>query len=141
MKKNVYDRITAAIVADLEKGVRPWLKPWNAEHAAGRISRPLRANGVPYKGINVLIAVVGRDGEGLRRADLLLDGKAYSWRANVEARRQQLEAWRAAKGTQPTLFEIKQDCRPTTERTAAERYLEPSLLDWCGRDEEHLPRT
>ena len=31
------------------------MKPWNAEHAAGRITRPLRANGIPYQGINVLV--------------------------------------------------------------------------------------
>jgi antirestriction protein ArdC len=42
-------------VAELEQGVRPWLKPWNAEHAAGRITRPLRFNGQPYQGINVLM--------------------------------------------------------------------------------------
>jgi antirestriction protein ArdC len=35
--------------------VRPWFKPWSAENAAGRIVRPLRANGQPYKGINVLM--------------------------------------------------------------------------------------
>ena len=39
----------------LEQGVRPWHKPWNAEHAAGRITRPLRGNGIPYQGINVLM--------------------------------------------------------------------------------------
>ncbi|MDD3029387.1 MAG: zincin-like metallopeptidase domain-containing protein [Alphaproteobacteria bacterium] len=53
-KANVYSRITNRIVEELEKGVRPWLKPWNAEHAAGRITRPLRHNGQPYNGINVL---------------------------------------------------------------------------------------
>jgi antirestriction protein ArdC len=31
------------------------MKPWNAEHAAGRISRPLRFNGEPYSGINILM--------------------------------------------------------------------------------------
>ncbi|EGE55968.1 domain of unknown function DUF1738 [Rhizobium etli CNPAF512] len=55
MKSDVYQRVTDQIVAELEKGVRPWLKPWNAEHAAGRISRPLRSNLVPYQGINVLM--------------------------------------------------------------------------------------
>lgn len=55
MKADVYERITNQIVAELEKGARPWLKPWNAEHAAGRITRPLRANGIPYRGINVLM--------------------------------------------------------------------------------------
>jgi antirestriction protein ArdC len=54
-RTDIYARVTARIVADLEQGVRPWLKPWNAEHAAGRITRPLRANGQAYKGINVLM--------------------------------------------------------------------------------------
>jgi len=34
MKQDIYERITGKIVADLENGVRPWMKPWNAEHAA-----------------------------------------------------------------------------------------------------------
>jgi len=54
-KADLYTRITNRIVEELEKGVRPWLKPWNAEHAAGRITRPLRHNGQPYRGINVLM--------------------------------------------------------------------------------------
>src|SRR6202049_2982876 len=55
MRTDVYERITNQIVSELEKGVRPWLKPWNAEHAAGRITRPLRGNGIPYRGINILM--------------------------------------------------------------------------------------
>lgn len=55
MRADVYQRVTTTIVNELEKGVRPWLKPWNAEHAAGRITRPLRANGLPYRGINVVM--------------------------------------------------------------------------------------
>lgn len=55
MRKDVYQSITDKIIAELEKGVRPWVKPWSVEHAAGRITRPLRANGVPYQGINVLM--------------------------------------------------------------------------------------
>ena len=54
MKTDIYQRITDTIVTQLEQGVRPWIKPWNAEHAAGRITRPLRACGQPYQGINVL---------------------------------------------------------------------------------------
>ena len=53
-RQDVYTRITAQIVSALENGVRPWVRPWNAEHAAGRITRPLRHNGQPYSGINVL---------------------------------------------------------------------------------------
>ncbi|MCB9989321.1 MAG: DUF1738 domain-containing protein [Rhodospirillales bacterium] len=54
-KTDVYTRVTDKIIADLEQGVRPWMKPWNAEHAAGRITRPLRHNGQPYNGINILM--------------------------------------------------------------------------------------
>jgi antirestriction protein ArdC len=43
MKEDFYQRITDQIISSLEQGVRPWMKPWNAEHAAGRITRPLRA--------------------------------------------------------------------------------------------------
>ncbi len=53
-KQDLYTRITNRIIAELEAGTRPWLKPWNAEHAAGRITRPLRHNGIPYRGINVV---------------------------------------------------------------------------------------
>lgn len=52
---DIYARVTNKILVDLEQGVRPWLKPWNAEHAAGRISRPLRHNGTLYQGINILM--------------------------------------------------------------------------------------
>ena len=55
MKQDIYEKITDHIVAELEKGVRPWMQPWNAEHAAGRITKPLRANGVAYRGINTIM--------------------------------------------------------------------------------------
>jgi antirestriction protein ArdC len=54
-RTDIYTRVTNQIVEQLERGVRPWLKPWNAEHAAGRITRPLRHNSEPYKGINILM--------------------------------------------------------------------------------------
>jgi antirestriction protein ArdC len=52
---DIYARITQRIVAALEEGVRPWVQPWNAGNLEGRISRPLRHNGEPYGGINVLM--------------------------------------------------------------------------------------
>jgi len=54
-RQDVYTRVTARIVADLENGVRTWLRPWNAANTNGRITRPLRHNGVPYSGINILM--------------------------------------------------------------------------------------
>jgi antirestriction protein ArdC len=54
-RQDVYTRITGQIIHSLEQGVRPWQQPWNAVHAAGRITRPLRHNGKPYSGINILM--------------------------------------------------------------------------------------
>ena len=63
-RQDVYTRITGQIVASLEKGVRPWIRPWNAEHAAGRITRPLRHNGQPYSGINILMLWISASAQG-----------------------------------------------------------------------------
>ena len=54
-RKDVYTKVTERIISDLEQGIRPWMKPWSAEHAAGRITRPLRHNGTPYRGMNILL--------------------------------------------------------------------------------------
>jgi antirestriction protein ArdC len=54
-KDDLYSRVTNAIIAELETGVRPWTRPWSAQHLAGRISRPLRSTGEPYSGINVIL--------------------------------------------------------------------------------------
>lgn len=54
-KPDVYTRITNRIVADLEKCVRPWHWHWSVVNTEGRITRPLRHNAIPYKGINVII--------------------------------------------------------------------------------------
>lgn len=54
-RADLYARITDRIVSDLENGVRPWVKPWSAANTTGRISRPLRHNGEPYSGLNVLL--------------------------------------------------------------------------------------
>jgi hypothetical protein len=61
-----------------------------------------------------------------RPAFIEIDGKRYLWRALVALRREQLRAREAA--TQRALFELIDDCRPTSQRTAAGRYSEPMLF-------------
>lgn len=55
MKADIDQKVTDKIIADLEMGELSWLKPWNAGNLEGRITKPLRHNGMPYNGINVLM--------------------------------------------------------------------------------------
>jgi antirestriction protein ArdC len=82
-RTDLYTRVTNAILADLERGVRPWLKPWNAEHAAGRITRPLRAGGQPYKGINVLMLWASAMEQGFRSPIWMTYRQAKELKGNV----------------------------------------------------------
>ena len=54
-RQDVYTRITGQIIDSLEHCVPPWTRPWNAEHPAGPITRPLRSSGQPYSGINIVM--------------------------------------------------------------------------------------
>lgn len=54
-RADTYARITDRIVAELEKGVRPWMQPWRSGNGSGSVTRPLRHNGLPYSGMNVLL--------------------------------------------------------------------------------------
>jgi len=68
----------------------------------------------------------------VRPDTIVIEGRAYSWRALVALRKAQLDAWRKAQGEQPALFELVEDCRPKAERTTAGRYEEPTLLCWLS---------
>jgi antirestriction protein ArdC len=54
-KSDIYTCVTNKIIADLEQGELTWQKPWNTHHLGGRITKPLRHNGTPYQGINVIL--------------------------------------------------------------------------------------
>ncbi len=57
MARDIYQEVTDTILAQLEKGVRPWQRPWEtgveAEKPAPTL--PLRHNGEPYRGTNVVL--------------------------------------------------------------------------------------
>lgn len=53
---DIYQRVTDTIVRDLERGARPWVKPWTSTSTASNaVIRPLRHDSTPYRGIHVLI--------------------------------------------------------------------------------------
>jgi antirestriction protein ArdC len=88
MRADVYQKITDQIVSELERGVRPWFKPWSAEHAAGRITRPLRGNGVPYQGINVLMLWSAAMAKGYAAPIWMTFKQALDLRAHVRKHEQ-----------------------------------------------------
>ena len=51
-KFDVYQTITDEILAALEAGAKPWVNSWKGQGGGGL---PLRHNGEPYQGINVLV--------------------------------------------------------------------------------------
>lgn len=51
---NLYSEITNRIIADLERGCVPWVKPWGAAKAGVGLPRN-GATGRGYSGINILI--------------------------------------------------------------------------------------
>lgn len=51
-RRDVAQEITARIIAAIEAGTPPWKQPWKG--AFGNL-RPLRNNGAPYTGVNILI--------------------------------------------------------------------------------------
>ena len=63
-KRDFYSEITNAIIADLEKGVRPWVKPWESSNAFP--CRPLRITGESYRGINILLLWSAAQRQGYR---------------------------------------------------------------------------
>jgi antirestriction protein ArdC len=102
LRTDVYTRVTDAIIADLEKGVRPWLQPWNAGHAAGPITRPLRAAGQPYKGINVLM---------LWAAAMTLNFASPIWMTFKQAKELKASVKKGSKGS----LVVYADCITKTE--------------------------
>ncbi|WP_313515154.1 zincin-like metallopeptidase domain-containing protein [Brevundimonas sp.] len=52
VRPDIHQRITAAIIAQLEAGVHPWTQPWAS---AASVTRPLRHDGTPYSGVNIIL--------------------------------------------------------------------------------------
>lgn len=51
----ICEKITQAVIAELERGVMPWSQPWTSAAGASRPIMPRRHCGARYRGINILI--------------------------------------------------------------------------------------
>ena len=61
---DLYQHVTDSIIASIEFGTPAWRKPWTGEK--GGAPFPLRSNGEPYSGINVLMLWLAADAKGYR---------------------------------------------------------------------------
>jgi antirestriction protein ArdC len=65
-KFDLYAHVTDSIIGSIEAGTPAWRKPWTGDK--GGAPFPLRSNGEPYSGINVLMLWLAADANGYRAA-------------------------------------------------------------------------
>ena len=68
----------------------------------------------------------------MKTAFIEIDGRRFAWKELVRRRQEQLQA--ARRVAQPALFDLRDDTRPAHDRTAADRYCEPSLFSLLSRE-------
>lgn len=74
-RPELYDRVTNQIIAALESGTAPWKKPW----VNGGGFLPLRHNGIPYRGVNVLILWIAAEEKGYGRSHWMTFNQAREY--------------------------------------------------------------
>lgn len=79
-RPDLYSRITNQIIAQLEAGARPWSQPWKA---GASVSRPLRHDGTPYNGINVVLLWAEAADRGYSRSTWMTFRQALALGAHV----------------------------------------------------------
>lgn len=77
---DIYQRITDKIVSDLEKGELTWRKPWSGGNLA---IKPLRANSVPYTGINTIMLWATAAEQGYASPYWMTFKQAISMKASI----------------------------------------------------------
>jgi antirestriction protein ArdC len=78
--QDICEQITAAIIAELEKGVMPWSKPWAG---LGGPVMPRRHSGERYRGINILILWGKAEAAGYRAPHWMTFKQALEYGGNV----------------------------------------------------------
>ena len=63
-RRDIAAAITAKILAELDKGVMPWRKPWDGARTG--LALPRRSNGEAYRGVNVIMLWSAATAKGFR---------------------------------------------------------------------------
>jgi antirestriction protein ArdC len=81
MKRDLYADVTAKILAELEKGAAPWIKPWKATAGANMPMNAITRR--PYSGCNVPLLWMERDAKGYATQQWLTYKQATEIGGNV----------------------------------------------------------
>lgn len=98
MSKQIYAEITAKIVAQLEKGVAPWVRPWSSNTAGGK-----KARWQPHNLIS------NRDYRGINAVLLMMTGSAYptgAWATYKQIKAAGGQVRKGEKATQVVYFDM-----------------------------------
>ena len=118
---SLYDEVTARIVAELEQGAVPWVKPWAGSGAALGLPRSA-ATRRSYSGINILILWDAVIRHGFASQEWLTFRQALSLGGNVR------------KGERGTTICYADSFVPKTERDRArEQGDDPSAIPFLKR--------
>jgi antirestriction protein ArdC len=66
VKRDLYTEVSERILAELQRGALPWIKPWSA--TAGQNVPQNAVTNRAYSGCNVILLWLARDRGGPRRA-------------------------------------------------------------------------
>jgi len=78
MKIDIYECVTNQIIAELEKGNRPWIKPWDAA-----LSLPKRSTGEAYRGANIILLWIAELSFGYRKCRYMTFKQAQELKGSV----------------------------------------------------------
>jgi len=81
MKRDLYEGVTARILAELEAGAAPWVKPWSATPGANHPHNA--ATGRPYSGANVVLLWMATSSSGWKTPRFLTFKQALDLGGNV----------------------------------------------------------
>ena len=82
-RRDIAAEINTKILADLERGVLPWKKPWAGARAGGAPGLPLRVGGEPYRGVNIVLLWSAAMEAGYRSRHWLTFNQAVKLGAHV----------------------------------------------------------
>ena len=83
MKRDLYAEVSTRIIAELESGAAPWVKPWSA--TAGMNTPCNAVTNRPYSGCNVVLLWMSR-AAGHRAPRFLTFKQALEWRTRAQGR-------------------------------------------------------